>query len=459
MATAIVMPKQGNTVEECLLTEWRVKVGDTVSAGDIVAGIETDKATFEVESPVGGTVLALFREEGELVPVLEAICAVGEPGEDLSGLAAESKGSGPAPEASLGEVAAAPTALSASVAVAAAAVEDAAPGGAVPMSPRARSFVREHPAVLPPLAGSGPGGRVLERDVVRAYEGAPRLSAAASRLVAEGASAPAGGTGVGGMILTSDVRQAGAAAAAVPAAAAGSEAASEGEVKEVRLSNIRRIIAGRLHESVSTMAQYTLHAEVDATDLLALRRRLKAAAEALGLGDVTVGDLVMYATVRALCRHPEINAEFDGTVLRQHRAVHLGFACDTPRGLMVPVVHHAEALSPARLGARVRELAREASSGALNPDLMRGGTFTVSNLGALGITGFTPVINAPQVGILGVGGTILRPLRQGEAVVYRDMMQLSLTLDHRVVDGAPGARFLQTLRSLLENVDLVSLAG
>ncbi len=228
---------------------------------------------------------------------------------------------------------------------------------------------------------------------------------------------------------------------------------------EVKLSNIRKIIAKRLHESLSGLAQYTLNAEADVSGILALRQRIKAQGEALGLANVNIGDMVMYAAVKALRQHPALNAEFDGAVVRQHSAINVGFACDTPRGLMVPVVPGAQRLSLAELAAKAKELAKQAAAGSLNPDFLLGGTFTVSNLGAFGITTFTPVINAPQVAILGVGATVLRPVRVGAGIEYREMILLSLTLDHRVVDGAPGARYLQTLTAVLENFELVCVAG
>ncbi len=250
------------------------------------------------------------------------------------------------------------------------------------------------------------------------------------------------------------------AAASAPAPAAASAAAGADVITEKPFPQIRKIIAKRLHESLSTMAQYTLNAEADVTGLLALRQRIKDGAESLNLANVNIGDMVMYAVIKTLQKHPEFNAEFSDNVLRMHSAVNIGFACDTPRGLMVPVLHQAQNMSLAEMAKTVKGLARQANDGNLNPDLMAGATFTVSNLGAFGITTFTPVISAPQVAILGVCKTILRPVRdRGGAVEYRDFMQFSLTMNHMVIDGAPGARFLQTLKSMVENFDLVCIAG
>ncbi len=449
MATPIVMPKQGNTVEECVLSEWKVKEGDSIAAGDVIANIETDKAVFEVEAVAGGTVLALFWEEGDLVPVLQNIAVVGEAGEDPAPFRPADSGeeAGPAAAESPSSAESAPAAASASAPPAEAA------GRQAPMSPRARRFLAEHPFVVPAsLRGSGAGGRIIERDLIEAYRHGARLSPAAAALRAEGIPAPSSGTGVGGMVRAEDMGREPVGESAIPPVSA------EDRIEEIKLSNIRTLIASHLHDSLASTAQYTMNAEADATDLLALRQRLKKYGEALGLPDLNIGDMILFAVVKALERHPEVNAEFaDGTV-RRHSSVHLAFACDTPRGLMVPVVHDAHTLDIVRLAARARQLANEANSGALSPDLLAGGTFTVSNLGAFGITTFTPVINTPQVGILGVGRTILRPVRRGDGVVHREFMQFSLTLNHMVVDGAPGARFLQTLASIVENFDQAAQA-
>jgi pyruvate dehydrogenase E2 component (dihydrolipoamide acetyltransferase) len=225
-------------------------------------------------------------------------------------------------------------------------------------------------------------------------------------------------------------------------------------------TQIRKIIAKRLHESLSTMAQYTLNAEADVSGLLALRAKIKDNGEKLGLANINIGDMVMYAVIKALQKHPEINGEFADNVVKLHSSVNMAFACDTPRGLMVPVLHNSQNMSLAEMSKTVKILAKQANDGNLNPDLMAGGTFTVSNLGTFGITTFTPVATAPQLAILGVGKTLLRPVRtkSGE-IVYKDYMQFSLTLNHMVIDGAPGARFLQTLTDIIENFELVCIAG
>lgn len=468
MAVGIVMPKAGNSVEECILSKWHIKPGDKISSGDIIADIETDKSAIEVEATVDGTVLALFWNEGDLVPVLVNICAVGEPGEDCSALHPAGGGSAPAvaPAPAVAETTAPQAVPESQAAAGAASPQPAAAGATAPLSPRARKFVAEHPFVLPAtLQGSGAQGRIMEKDVAEAYQTGTRLSPAAAAMQAAGIAAPAQGSGVGGMVLSRDMGQTGssAAPAAAPAPAAVAPVAASDStdvISEQPLSNIRKIIARRLQESLSGMAQYTLNAEADVSGLLALRARIKAAGETLGLANINIGDMVMYAVIKALLKHPEMNGEFIDNVVRLHSAINLGFACDTPRGLMVPVLHQAQALSMEQMCSKVKAMAKQANDGKLNPDLLTGATFTVSNLGAFGITTFTPVLSAPQLAMLGVGKTLLRPVRgkNGE-ISYRDFMQFSLTMNHQIIDGAPGARFLQTLKEIIENFELVCIAG
>ena len=453
MSTAIVMPKAGNTVEECLLSKWRIQVGEQVAIGQVIADIETDKSAIEVESTAEGTVLALFAQEGDLVPVLSNICAVGAAGEDYADLAPA--GATPAAaEQAEPTVQATPKAVEPPPAPAAA--------GSAPLSPRARKFLEEQGltlSALPPLSGSGAQGRIIEQDVRSAWEQSPRLSPVAASLAAAGQALPAAGSGLGGMILSGDMGSQ-AQTAAMPETAVPASAPAPGQVIEQPLSHIRKIIAGRLHESLSSMAQYTLCAEADVTGMLSLRERIKASREPLSLANINIGDMVMYAVIKALQKHPEMNGHFSDNVIRLHSAINIGFACDTPRGLMVPVLHNAAALSLGQMSNTVKNMAKQANEGKLNPDLLAGATFTVSNLGAFGITSFTPVINAPELAILGVGKTLLRAERgkNGE-IEYRDFIQLSLTMNHMVIDGAPGARFLQTLKGIIENFELVCIAG
>lgn len=457
---AILMPKAGNSVEECILGAWRINVGDTVKRGDIIAEAETDKTSIEIEATASGEVLALLGSEGDLVPVLTAICLVGPAGTDVSGYKAASA---EAPMAA----AEAPKAVTPAEAPAAASASQAPATAGGHLSPRARKFVAEHPFVMGEIAGSGAQGRVIESDVIAAYQSSPHLTPAAAAMVAAGAKAPSTGTGSNGEITAEDIENFAKGVVAAPAPAAPAPAAPAAPVKaegddvitEKPFSRIRTVIAKRLQESLQTMAQYTLNCEADVTGLLSLRKRIKASGEKLGLANINIGDMVMYAVIRTLQQVPELNGEFSDNVVKLHSAVHMGFACDTPKGLLVPVLHHSDKMSLAEMCRQVKSLAKSANAGNLAPDLMNGATFTVSNLGSFGIINFTPVISAPQIAMLGVGKTLLRPVRRADGTVeYRDYMQFSLTMNHMVVDGAPGARFLQTLCANIENFELVCIA-
>ena len=242
--------------------------------------------------------------------------------------------------------------------------------------------------------------------------------------------------------------------AAPQAPQAGGQAAPSGEPTVVPLTGIRKLIAGKMHESLSTTAQLTMNMSFDATAILAYRAKVKAQGETLGLPNITINDIVAYATVQALRVSPEINAHFLGDKTVQHPTINLGIATDTERGLMVPVVHGADQLSLSQLSVAVKPLIADCQTGGINPDLLQGGTFTITNMGMLGVESFTPILNIPEVAILGVGGLSLKPVMKDGEVTHVQSINLSLTVDHQVVDGAPAARFLKTLCTSLENFEL-----
>ncbi len=379
MATPLEMPKAGNTVEECIISRWTKRTGDIVSVGDVVAEIETDKATFEITAPAAGMLLDTFFDEGALVPVFTTVAVIGRAGEDIEAFR-PSRGR----DSGFG-------------------IRDSKTPNAA--SPRARKLAGMRGiSSLAAVAGTGPGGRIIERDIP---------AAAQSRPVDSAQGRPS-----------------------------------------IRPSTTRATIARRLRESLASTAQYTLHASANASGLLSLRAGFKEAARKGGAPDITINDLVMFCTIQALLEMPELNAEFvDGAIVR-HADVHIGFACDTPRGLVVPVVRNAQTLSLVELSRRLQDLAAKALDGRISPDALSGATFTISNLGALGIESFTPVINAPQVAILGVGAIQPKPVRGLiDAIVFIDAIALSLTCDHQVIDGAPGARFLRVLAEKIEHVE------
>ncbi len=432
MATPVIMPKQGQSVESCIIVSWKKKSGDPIKAGEIICEVETDKATFEVESPAAGTVLALFFEAGSDVPVLTPIAAIGKPGENIEALR-----SGGAP----GGAVAAPAAPAASgmgqtssgsaARAAGAAASPAAPaagsGGRIIASPRAKALAAARGVSLAMLRGTGPGGRIIERDVQAALAGGTTSAApAASPAFSVSQSSPS-------------------VSPLSPAVSLPSPAAA-GEYADVKVTGVRKLIAERMLASLLTTAQLTMHASADAREIQSLRKKLKESPESLGLRGVTINDMVLFAVARSLTGHPDLNALFAGDVLRRYVGVHLGFAVDTPRGLMVPVIRNAHTLSLREIAAEAARLAKGCREGGITPEELGGGTFTVTNLGAYGVQGFTPVLNVPQVGILGVGSIAPGPqLGPDGAVSFIAQIGLSLTINHQVVDGAPGARFLQTV--------------
>ena len=396
-AQAVIMPKAGITVESCIIGEWLKKVGDDVKIGDILFTYETDKASFECESTAEGELLAIFFEEGEEVPCMQNVCAVGPHGEPTDCLK-------PGAEVAVVEVAAVEEAPAA--AAEAAPVVEAVAGA--PVSPRAAKLAKAHGVDASLAVGTGPNGRIIERDVLK--------------LIASGVKS---------------------VAVAAPV--------TEDEYKDVKFSGIRRAISKSMSTSLHTMAQLTHNTSFDATCILNYRKQLKAmGGEYAG---ITRGDIILYAVSRTVKNYPDLNANMlDDNSIRQFSHVHLGFACDTPRGLMVPTIHNADQMSLLEISKAVKELAAECRDGAINPDKLSGGSFTVSNLGNMGVESFTPVINPPQTGILGVCGTIdrVRKAQDGSIEIY-PAMGLSLTYDHRAVDGTPAAKFQQELGRNLEN--------
>ncbi|HSK69230.1 MAG TPA: dihydrolipoamide acetyltransferase family protein [Candidatus Limnocylindria bacterium] len=439
MAHPVVLPRQGQSVESCIITQWHKKEGDAVRVGDVLFSYETDKASFDETAKAEGTLLAVFFQADEDVPVLTTVAAIGAPGEDVSALRPDGAAA-PAQQES------APAAQDT-----APAVQEAAPVKAEPapaktesaqaagVSPRAR-MTAERLGVDPRAAApSGPYGRVIERDVFAARDAAllERSVPAPAQPAAQQPSQPA------------------PAAPAAPAQAAAAPQDAQA-FTDTKLTNIRKVIARAMKESLSSMAQLTHHSSFDATRLLAMRARFKASPAELGLSGITINDLILFAVSRTLGRHPALNAHFLEDRIREFRHVHLGIAVDTPRGLMVPTLFDADTKSLSRISREARELAQAAVGGNISPDLLAGGTFTVSNLGALGVESFTPIINPPQAAILGVCNIIERVRTAGGQLAAYPAMGLSLTYDHRAVDGAPASRFLKDLCEALEQVDILT---
>lgn len=471
MATVVVMPALGNSVETCLIVAWAVKEGDDVAENAVLCEVETDKATMEVPSTASGTVLKLLWSEGDEVPVMEPLLVLGEPGEDPGPVLAEAGAAvqpteSDTPEAPAGEASYEDTDEQApagnepveTVEISGETAGQPAPAGGKPatgISPRARNLAAAKDFDATAVAeGTGPGGRVIERDVAQAISAAPATRAGAR---AGGGSA---GTGIGGRFSAGDASgvqgapaqetPAAQPAAAVPAA----ETDFPGPSEQTPLKGIRKTIADRMMNSLASSAQLTYTATANAQGLLDLRKRLKNSPDELGMNRITIGDLVGYAAIRTAALHPSHNAHLSDGVLTTFERVHLGFACDTPRGLLVPTVRNASQLSLREFSNVSKELAAQAIEGKISPDLLQGATFTVSNLGGFGIESFTPLLNVPQTAILGVDAIFPRATVGGDGQVgVEQRIGLSLTADHRVIDGADAARFLQTLVRFIENIE------
>ncbi len=450
MATPIMMPRQGQSVETCVINEWLKKKGDTVSEGDILFSYETDKASFEFESPASGTLLETFFDADADVPVLTNVGVIGEPGEPVeefrpSGAQAQAgQPSETGPEkktpAPVGDVVES-EGVAGSVAPAPA---QSGVTGVLKVSPRARMRAEKRGVDLASVAGTGPQGRVIERDVLAQPGASPT---AVSKMEATGMHAPAAGSGVGRKVLSHDLTKALTHGTPAPRI--------EDTVEVVKLSNIRKIIGQRMMESLQQTAQLTMNASADASRLLEYRKKVKAMGADLGMSDITVTDLVAMAVARTLPSFPELNCTYKEGKLNQYAHVHLAMAVDTARGLMVPVVRFADLLTINDLSTSLKSLAQQSKEGSINPDLLAGGTITITNLGMFGVESFTPVLNPPQVAILGVNAITPRPKMVDGEYQIRPHMTFSLTIDHRVVDGGPGARFLKALCTNIENIDFM----
>jgi pyruvate dehydrogenase E2 component (dihydrolipoamide acetyltransferase) len=473
MAEAILMPKSGISVESCLIGAWKKSVGDTVAIGDVLFDYETDKAAFECESTADGVILDIFYHDGEEVEVLKPVCAVGASGEDVSAIRAESgaeaapaarpdaaaaahpqqAGERPAADSADASTAAtmAATAAEASAATAAAAAADAQPqscqAGSDKASPRARNMAERLGLGTANASPSGPGGRVIERDVI-----------------ALAASIPGAPTPESAQTQPQTQTQSQTQTQTQPQAARGGEGESApaepgpamaGSYSDKKLTKIRSLIAKSMHASLQNTAQLTHHHSFDATEVQAVRKAFKANPNP-AIAGVSIGDMILFAISRVLVEFPEMNAHLiNGDTTRRFENVNLGVAVDTPRGLMVPTVFGADRKSLIEISVEVKQLAAAARIGGIDPDLLHGGTFTVSNLGPTGVEMFTPILNPPQVGIFGVCGVTTKVRQTETGVKPYQSIGMSLTYDHRAVDGAPASRFAGAVCEKLEQFSLM----
>ena len=450
MASEIVLPQWGMEMQDGTIVRWLKQEGDTVAEGEPIVEVETAKLQTELESTASGVLSRIVAQEGQIVPIRGVLCVIAEPGEELEPPAA------PAAAAS-----ASPTPATQAV-PAANGAGTGAPGGQV--VPAARRLARERGVDLAQVRGSGPNGRIVLADVEAALqapaaspepvEGRERVPVvpAARRLARENDIdlATVSGSGPQGRILIEDVESA-IAARSVPAAAPASSA--DGVVP---LTGIRGAVATRMLQSIQTTAQVTLTTEAIVSEAMQLRRGLsRHHAEAAG-GNIGPLPVVVKATAEALRRHPRMNAiettSGDGDAQVQMLAdINIGLAVALEEGLVTPVIRGADGKSLAQLASENRDLAARTREGRTRPEEISGGTFTITNLGANDIDGFTPIINPPQVGILGVGRVVEKPVIVNGEIAKGETMYLSLTFDHRVIDGAPAAEFLQTVKRLLED--------
>ncbi len=410
MAEVIEMPRLSDTMTEGVVARWLKKVGDIVKPGDLLAEIETDKATLEFEAPVGGTLLHIGVEEGKPVPIGAVIAILGKPGEDFSALLAQTGPSSPATPAaaSSGTKALASTPTPAT----------STPTGGAPerlkASPLARAMAREAGLDLHTLQGTGEGGRIIKRDIEAALQ-----TASAPRPATPPAPAP-------------------------PVASS---------YTDQPLSQMRKTIARRLTASMQEAPHFYLSLSISMERAAEWRERLNTLSEV----KISFNDLILKACAHALRKHPLLNASWTGEAIRLHHDIHIGFAVAVEEGLIVPVIRHADRKGLAEIAAEARVLAEKARARKLSPEEYTGSTFSVSNLGMYGIEHFTAVINPPEAAILAVGAIQSLPVVKDGTLTVERRMQVTLSCDHRVVDGATGAQFLQTLKQLLEEPERLLL--
>jgi pyruvate dehydrogenase E2 component (dihydrolipoamide acetyltransferase) len=382
MAQAIVMPKLGQSEEEATILRWLKREGEPVAKGDVLFEIETDKAVLEVESFYQGTLLKILVPAGGAAPVQSVVAFVGQPGEAIAVPASGQTGR-----------------------------QDA---GATPkISPRAARLATQHGIDPAEIKGSGPGGRIVERDVEAAVQG-----------------------NVGATV----------AAATRPPAPQLPTGDHPGSPLREPLSRIRQIIAERTTASVRNAPHFFVTVSADVTDLLAMRQRLKAAGQAY-----TLNDFILKASAAALTEFPDFNSTTDGRNVWRHESVNLGMAVSLEGALVVPVIRNADRLGLKELHECAAALAEKARAGKLAPEEMSGGTFTVSNIGMLDVENFVAIINPPESAVLAVASAIRQPVVRNDQVVVRSMMKLTVVCDHRLIDGALAARFANSIRRKLEN--------
>jgi pyruvate dehydrogenase E2 component (dihydrolipoamide acetyltransferase) len=437
MATIVIMPKQGQSVESCILTEIPKKVGEKVAKGELLFAYETDKASFEEFAPVDGTIIAFYYESGDEVPVLKEVCVLGEAGEAVAvtPVTAVSAKAEPLVVMAKEEKAAV---ISAPV------IKQQVETESSFASPRARALAAKEGLDASGIKGSGPKGRVIEQDILSYLASKPKITPLARKKAEEEQlCTDCTGSGLGGAITSKDLK--------LP----GVYAAEEFEIK--KLSNIRKLIARAMLNSLQNSAQLTHHLSADARQIMQLRKVVKKAVDGGYPTNITLNDMICFAVIKALKKYPQVNTHFMEDSMKYFKKIHLGIAVDTDRGLMVPVIRNADDLSIQGLSNQMKEVAASCKNGSINPDLLasEAATFTVSNLGNYGVEMFTPVINLPQTAILGVNTIVPRPKELGDGVYgFVPHLGLSLTYNHQALDGGEATRFLKQIATEIENLSI-----
>ncbi len=426
MAIPVIMPRQGQSVETCILGQWYKNVGDKVNEGDILFSYETDKASFEEEAKEDGILLATFFDEGDEVAVLVNVAVVGKEGESFEEFrpgnektVSESKETVEKEE--LPKVVELP-------------LEEVVTSDAkIRISPLAKNMAKTMGIAFHALKGTGPHGRIIARDVEMASKAVVPSTQAAVKTQLVEKTIPAGVIASANQVYGTDF-----------------------EIKPI--PNIRKLIATAMHQSLQNSAQLTHHMSADARKIMALRKKFKQALTDGSIKqNITINDLVCFAVVKALKIFPQANTHYLGDKMKWFSKVHLGLAVDTPRGLMVPAVKNADDLSIEGLSSQLLQIAGASRNGNIDPDLLKpeAATFTVSNLGNYGVEMFTPVINLPQTAILGVCTIVPRPKDLGDGVYgFVPMIGLSLTYDHQALDGGEATLFLAEIKNQIENLVL-----
>ena len=430
MATKVIMPKLSPTMEEGQISRWLKKEGDKVSMGEPLAEIDTDKATMEMQALANGVLRKILINEGQSAPLGQLIAVIGEPNEDIASILSEAPAAAKPPEQKQPEPQKAPEqpapAPPAKAAAAAAQPQRTVDNGRQPqavasdsarliVSPLAARMAAEAGIDLRSLQGTGPGGRIVKKDIEAALS-QPKTQAAPSYPRA---------------VETGRFQQAGATA-----------------YRDEPASEIRKVIAKRLVTSLGPIPHFFLTTDIEMDRAADMRRGINALDPDL---KISINDIIIKVTAAALMQHPEVNASFQEKIVRYYEHADIGVAVAIEDGLITPVVRAADQKSISQIATEVRELAERARSRRLKPEEYTGATFSISNLGMFGIDEFTAVINPPEGGILAVGAMTPKPVVRDNAIVIRQMMRVTMSCDHRIIDGATGAKFLQTFKKILEN--------